>query len=77
VRKLQIPSANIQRIFNHQARNAGGCLGLEVWSFSGAWMLVLGASKSVSSVLRATRETVSGGDENQVVMERGLKHWWI
>jgi hypothetical protein len=40
-------------------------------------MLVLGASKSVSSVLRATRETVSGGDENQVVMERGLKHWWI
>jgi hypothetical protein len=43
--KHQIPSSNIQRISKHQApmRAAEFGLDVEVWSFSGAWMLVLGA----------------------------------
>jgi hypothetical protein len=43
--KLQIPSSNIQGNSNRQASNnfRAGCLKFEAWSFSGAWMLVLGA----------------------------------
>jgi hypothetical protein len=43
--KLQIPSAKLQRNFNHQAPSLvlAAVLVFEIWSFSGAWMLVLGA----------------------------------
>jgi hypothetical protein len=43
--KLQIPSSNIQRSIKLQTSNptTGFVLVLSVWSFSGAWRLVLGA----------------------------------
>jgi hypothetical protein len=42
--KLQIPSSNIQRSPKLQAsdQRANVALVLDVWNFSGAWMLVLG-----------------------------------
>jgi hypothetical protein len=46
--KPQIPSSNIQRNSNHQVPNylRDDSLKFDAWSFSGAWMLGLGASAS-------------------------------
>jgi hypothetical protein len=49
MKKLQIPSTKLQRNFKLQSPNkvVGGAVDfvvLEVWSFPGAWLLVLGIS---------------------------------
>ena len=44
--KFQIPSSKLLRTSKSHARNnrrAMAALEVEAWSFSGAWMLVLGA----------------------------------
>ncbi len=44
--KLQIPSTKLQRNIKRQSPDRGRApfdLEIEIWSFSGAWMLVLGA----------------------------------
>jgi hypothetical protein len=50
-KKLQIPSSKLQRNSKSQTPNKSAvalALVLEAWSFSGAWMLVLGAFTSRS-----------------------------
>src|SRR5204863_5160333 len=43
LRKLQIPSSKHQRSSKFQAPNVAATLVFDVWCFSGAWSLVLGA----------------------------------
>src|SRR5438067_1357738 len=55
IKKHEAPSTNMQRTSKHQdpEQTLGRLAWIGIWSFSGCWMLVLGAFARVQSVSRA------------------------